>query len=141
MANKPFFYNDVDVFADDLNQIISYVKGVAGDIAIAALMSSGGFGNFSLQDTVGGVFGSPADYSLNINLKVLPTALPSTIVICRGKALDKDGNYINLSADVSLTKGNSGDTYSWEGSTGTNYIKLTYREASGSVKQIGRAHV
>ena len=132
--DRPIFYNDQDVLSDDLNQIGSYSTGKASSILLASLNNAGGYG--SNANTIGGVFGSPADYNLNKNLKV-STVLgwPNKLTIYSGNALDNSGNLINIPIDTTLTSGQITSNYSWtSGMVGLTYVKIKYQESSGSIK-------
>ena len=133
--NRPFFYNDLDVISDDLNQIGSYSTGKATNILLASLNTAGGYGS-SNSTSKGGILGSPADYLLPINFKVTSiSGWPNMFTIHSGNALDSSGNLITISTDISLTYGQTTSTYSWAGVLNTtSYVKLKYQESSGSIK-------
>ena len=139
---KPFFFNDQYVFSDDLNYLNDTKEEELTSRIQGLLNTSGGiFGNLTYATgsiVSGGVFGSPADYLQNKNLRPHKQT-SSTIRIYSGKALDVNGELIEI-LDTPLnyrdvTLGNSTSYYSWLGSANVqNYIKIRYLQTSGSVQ-------
>jgi len=130
------FYNDQDVMADDLNAIENSILKQTSSRSVAPLGSSGGVNSGTGGSvTLGGIYGSPADYLTTTKNFYCSKLGGTSISVATGKALDVNGNLILISAAKTVTLNDNTATAVWtEITAGTKYIKLSYLEASGSVQ-------
>lgn len=134
---RPNFYTDQLVLSDDLNYIISAVSTELARRIQGNLGYSGGFNETALSAysrNKAGVLGSPGDYLLTKNLKVAPGGSTSQLTIYNGSALSTGGELIYIDSTQTLIRGTSNANYNWTTTVGTNYVKLSYIESSGSIK-------
>jgi hypothetical protein len=133
------FFNDQLVVDSDLNNIETTVADQITQRAASELNTAGGvgkatagYGTFAVVK--GGVYGAPVDYlTTTVNLFVSATA--TQITVAPGQALDAQQNFITVPVSHVVSKGTNSPSGSWVSSAGvTNYVKLSYRETSGSVK-------
>jgi hypothetical protein len=131
------FFDDQYVYSNDLNN----TETTKADQIIlrtqAPLGSSGGiyqglsYGSASV--IAGGVFGSPADYSLSKNLMAVGGVLLSRIDVYPGTALSPTGELIIVPSYVEIPISSSTLTTNWTSTPSVlNYVKIRYQESSGS---------
>jgi hypothetical protein len=133
------YFNDEDVYADDLNNTESTKAHQLVLRTQAPLGYSGGYSLSSASIYQGGIYGSPADYLLNKNFycsNVVPGG--SVLTVYNGTALSPTGDIIVQSVlpegYITFALGTSGSVWNWTVTPNVlNYIKLSYQETSGSV--------
>ena len=136
------FFGDQLVVDSDLNNIETTTASQLIKRSQAALGTSGGIGHnvpawVAAGVASGGIFGSPADYlTVGKNFYVdFPTGSSSLLRVYPGTAMDINGNLIYVASSVFITRGSTTSNTNWTSSpSATNYIKLSYQEASGSIK-------
>ena len=134
---RPYFFPDQLVLDEDLNEIMEAVASEQQRRTQGNLGDSGGWNETSLSTYKrgkAGVMGSPGESSLNKNLKVTYGLSADQLTVYTGSALDVSGELIYIDSTQTLNKGADTINYNWTSTVGTNYVKLSYIETSGSVK-------
>lgn len=134
---RPNFFQDQLVLPSDLNEIITAVSLELARRIQGNLGYSGGFNETSLAAYTrnkAGILGSPGDSSSNKNLKVTEGLASNQLIVYTGSALDTDGELIYIDTSQTLQRGITTTNYQWDTTVGTNYVKLSYMETSGSIK-------
>lgn len=144
------YFNTQLVLADDLNygEVTKLSQSVYR--TQAPLGNSGGYGGaYTYQSSSvvkGGVYGSPADYALNTNLKVELND-SETITFHPGTALTPAGDLIRITSPVifsiSTVDSSKPPTYRWIADTNKlMYASVQYQEKSSSLRidDYGNSH-
>lgn len=133
---KPVFYNDQGVLAEDLDQITNYIFSEVVDRLKSLMTHPGGYGDNSVtgSNLTGGILGNPLNYwndAVDLKISLLSA---TSIQVGIGKALDNDGNLISVNTLQTLTINSTGPTYSWEGESGLQYVSIKYTETDTAYK-------
>lgn len=141
------FFNDQLVIDEDLNYVTSSLGREITKRIQGMLGNSGGFNEANLLPYVrakAGVLGSPGESSINKNLKIVQGIDNTQLIMYPGSAIDTNGELIYIDTTKTINYGVNTLNYSWLGSSGTNYVKLSYLDIvnSGSIKtdDIGQAY-
>lgn len=132
--SRSVYYTGQYVSADDLNNTESASISRILNQTQLWLGDSGGYSEGFAAVARGGILGSPLDY-LDGGMNLYPSKVSSTeINIARGDALSVSGELVRIEEPQSILYGEGDSWYSWPtGSINTtNYIKIAYRESSGS---------
>ena len=140
---RTYYFTDQDVLQEDLNNTEDSKASAIKQRAIYGLLSSGGiYGNnptVSASVVRGGVWANPTAYNIEANLCIIG-ASTTQLVMETGRALDVNGEFIQVSVAKTMNFGGSDINYSWvlPGGPYTEgamyYVKIKYAEASGSLK-------
>jgi hypothetical protein len=125
--DRPVFFSDQLVVADDLNAIQSTFNAqvILRTLANLTIASS----SVPNAERHGGVFGSSLESTEDRNLRV--TRIDGgNIRVAAGIALEPSGEIIYVPTAFTIATGSVGLSYTWTGTTSaTYYIKINYQES------------
>ncbi len=137
--DRTFYFNHQLVDDGDLNNTETTKKNQIIYRFQSLFGNSGGYGKgygfYTGSVPDGGVFGSPADYSITTTNLYVSALNTTSLSIATGSAVDSNGELIRVLSPLTCNVGGSSVNYTWPGSPNVlNYVKLKYIESSGSLR-------